>query len=90
MRDKKKATLCTMKYKKKVYKRIPFEVKKEYYSAILEPAASSVNESVNGYIKKALDMRIGLSDEEIEARIQEYRAAHPVESESDEENPISG
>ena len=46
------------KYRKKHYKRIPLDVSKEYYDNQLKPAADAAEESVNGYIKKAIDMRI--------------------------------
>ena len=39
-------------------KRIPLEVRKEYYEDVLLPAAQKAGESVNGYIKKAIADRI--------------------------------
>lgn len=52
--SQKKASL---KYREKNIKRIPLDVQKEKYEQI-KAAAESVNESVNGYIKKAIDERI--------------------------------
>ena len=44
-------------YAKDKLKRIPLDVQKTKYDEI-KAAADQVNESVNGYIKKAIDMRI--------------------------------
>ena len=44
-------------YAKKSLKRIPLDVQKEKYEEI-KTAATSVGESVNGYIKKAADQRM--------------------------------
>ena len=44
-------------YAKKNLKRIPLDVQKEKYDAI-KVAADSAGESVNGYIKKAIDDRM--------------------------------
>ena len=46
-----------VKYKKEKIKRIPLDVRKDKYTEI-KAAAESVGESVNGYIKKAIDRRI--------------------------------
>lgn len=45
------------KYKAKNIKRIPLDVQKEKYEEI-KIHADSHKESVNGYIKKAIDMRM--------------------------------
>lgn len=45
------------KYAKEKLKRIPLDVQKEKYVEI-KSHADSHKESVNGYIKKAIDMRI--------------------------------
>jgi predicted HicB family RNase H-like nuclease len=45
------------KYKQEKMKRIPLDVQKTKYEEI-KAAAENANESVNGYIKKAIDMRI--------------------------------
>lgn len=39
-------------------KRIGFEVKKDYYENILKPAADAAGESMNAFIKKAVQQRI--------------------------------
>ncbi len=49
---------ASIKYAKKHLKRIPLDVPKEYYDSRLKPAADNAGESVNGYIKKSIDMRI--------------------------------
>jgi hypothetical protein len=46
-----------LSYAKDKLKRIPLDVQKSKYEEI-KAAADSVNESVNGYIKKAVDMRM--------------------------------
>lgn len=54
-KENKKA--YNMNYAKDKLKRIPLDVQKEKYDQI-KTAADNVNESVNGYIKKAIDMRM--------------------------------
>ncbi len=49
-----------IEYAKKNLKRIPLDVTKEKYQEI-KTAASIANESVNGYIKKAIDQRMNKS-----------------------------
>lgn len=44
-------------YAKKSLKRIPLDVQKEKYEEI-KTAATTAGESVNGYIKKAIDERM--------------------------------
>ena len=46
-----------LKYAKDKLKRIPLDVSKEKYDQI-KAAADQVGESVNGYIKKSIDMRM--------------------------------
>ncbi len=46
-----------LKYAKDKLKRIPLDVTKEKYDQI-KTAADNAGESVNGYIKKAVDMRM--------------------------------
>lgn len=48
---------ATAKYKEKKLKRIPLDVQKEKYEEIKTAAAAS-GETVNGYIKKAIDERM--------------------------------
>lgn len=54
-KENKKA--YNINYAKDKLKRIPLDVQKEKYDQI-KAAADNVNESVNGYIKKAIDMRM--------------------------------
>ena len=53
-----------VKYAKKNLKRIPLDVSKDYYDTKLKPAADNAGESVNGYIKKSIDMRIDSETQE--------------------------
>lgn len=53
--DKKKN--YDIQYQKDKLKRIPLSVQKAKYDEI-KAAADRVNESVNGYIKKSIDMRM--------------------------------
>lgn len=48
---------ATMKYARENLKRIPLDVQKEKYDEI-KAAATAAGESVNGYIKTAVDRRI--------------------------------
>lgn len=48
---------AAIKYKEKNIKRIPLDVQKEKYEEI-KAAAGAAGESVNGYIKAAVDMRM--------------------------------
>ena len=54
-KENKKA--YNMNYAKDKLKRIPLDVQKSKYDQI-KAAADHVNESVNGFIKKAIDIRI--------------------------------
>jgi len=55
--NKSKKAQYDIEYAKTKLKRIPLDVSKEKYQEIKD-AADAVNESVNGYIKKAIDLRI--------------------------------
>ena len=57
MADLNKKTQYNLEYAKKNLKRIPLDVQKEKYEAI-KAAAEAAGESVNGYIKTAVDMRM--------------------------------
>jgi len=54
-----------MQYAKNNLKRIPLDVRKEKYEQI-KAAATEAGETVNGYIKKAIEMRLGVSLSESE------------------------
>ena len=56
--DKKNFNASQYKYHKKAIKRIPLDVQKEYYENILKPCAKSQGETINGFIKKAINERI--------------------------------
>ena len=47
----------SIKYAKEKYKRIPLDVSKEKYEQIKEHASAN-NESINGFIKRAIDETI--------------------------------
>lgn len=53
----KNKTEYNLQYAKEKLKRIPLDVQREKYEEIAAAAASK-GESVNGYIKKAIDMRM--------------------------------
>ena len=46
------------KYEKNNLKRIPLDVQKDFYEDVLKPAADAAGETVNGFIKKAIEARI--------------------------------
>lgn len=48
----------SMEYAKQKYKRVPLDVTLEKYEEI-KNASETAGETVNGYIKKAIDMRMG-------------------------------
>ena len=52
-----KAYQASVKYKAKNIKRVPLDMQIEKYAEI-QAAAAAAGESVNGYIKKAIDMRM--------------------------------
>jgi len=49
---------ATRKWTQANIKRIPLDVRKEFYEEQIVPAAKKAGESVNGYIKKAIEERI--------------------------------
>lgn len=57
MGNSESKTEYNIKYAKAKLKRIPLDVQKEKYEEI-KSAAERAGESVNGYIKKAIDDRI--------------------------------
>ena len=57
MSDLSNKTKYDLEYAKKKLKRIPLDVQKEKYGEI-KAAATAAGESVNGYIKKAIDDRM--------------------------------
>ena len=57
MQEIDKKTQYNLAYAKKKLKRIPLDVQKEKYDEI-QSAANAVGESVNGYIKRAIDERM--------------------------------
>ena len=63
MSEKKAKTKYDIEYAKTKLKRIPLDVQKEKYEEI-KAAADAAGESVNGYIKKAVDQRIDLEPQD--------------------------
>lgn len=57
MADRTKKADYDIKYAKQNLKRIPLDVKKEKYEEI-KATAEKVGETINGYIKKAIDERM--------------------------------
>ena len=57
MSNNENKTAYNISYAKKNLKRIPLDVQKDKYDEI-KAAADAANESVNGYIKKAIDERM--------------------------------
>lgn len=57
MSEKPSKTIYNIEYAKSKLKRIPLDVQKGKYDAI-KSHATSVGETVNGYIKKAIDERM--------------------------------
>lgn len=57
MQELDKKTQYNLAYAKKNLKRIPLDVQREKYEEI-QSAANAAGESVNGYIKKAIDERM--------------------------------
>lgn len=57
MGNSENKTTYNMNYAKAKLKRIPLDVQKEKYEEI-KAAAAAVDETVNGYIKKAIDERM--------------------------------
>lgn len=53
-----KAKEYTIKYQKEHQKRIPLNMKKEYYDDILKPAADMMDEPVATFIKIAIEERL--------------------------------
>ena len=57
MSNSENKTAYNMNYAKNKLKRIPLDVQKEKYEEI-KTAADSAGETVNGYIKRAIDERM--------------------------------
>lgn len=63
MAEKTDRTEYLLEFAKTHYKRIPLDVTKEKYEQI-RSASSAVGETVNGYIKKAIDDRLNTENVE--------------------------
>lgn len=48
----------SINYAKKNLKRIPLDVKKEYYDEVIVPAAEKNNQSVRGFILSAIEEKV--------------------------------
>lgn len=60
--DKRKQSMYA--YAKANLKRIPFNVQKEFYEK-LKAAADTAGESVNGYIKKSVALRMAAEEQNV-------------------------
>lgn len=49
---------ANIKWQAANYRRVPLDVRKEYYTDVLKPAADKAGETVGGFIKKAIAERI--------------------------------
>lgn len=49
---------CNIRYMKKNLKRIPLDVKKEYYTEVIEKESSKRNMSVRGFILEAIKEKV--------------------------------
>lgn len=58
MSERTKKTEYDIKYAKDHLKRIPLDVPKDTY-IVIKQAADAAGETVNGYIKKAIQLRMG-------------------------------
>lgn len=67
--ERKKA--YNTEYIKENIKRIPLDVQKDKYDEI-KKAASAAGESVNGYIKRAINLRMNISPEDTAALTEKY------------------
>lgn len=52
----------SINYAKKNLKRIPLDVKKEYYDAVIVPAAEKSNQSVRAFILSAIEEKVDKVD----------------------------
>lgn len=84
MQEIDKKTQYNLAYAKKKLKRIPLDVQKEKYDEI-QSAANAVGESVNGYIKRAIDERIerdnqssGLPQKETPSEPDSHKGKRPT------------
>ena len=47
-----------IKWQKENMRRVPLDVRRDYYDEVLKPSADKAGETVGGYIKKAINERI--------------------------------
>lgn len=52
------AKRASVKYRKSHIRRIGLDVQNEYFETVLKPAVDKTGETVNGFIKKAIQQRI--------------------------------
>lgn len=77
MQEIDKKTQYNLAYAKKKLKRIPLDVQKEKYDEI-QSAANAVGESVNGYIKKAIDERMERDNQITDTSQEDNTPADPI------------
>ena len=76
----KSKTEYNIQYAKKNIKRIPLDVQKEKYEEI-KSAALAIGETINGYIKKAIDNRLSNTSNSLNTQQRESQAAEPKATE---------
>jgi len=67
--DKRKESMY--KYARENLKRVPLDVPKEKYDEI-KAAAEAAGESINGFIKRAVDIRMTISPEDAAMLTEKY------------------
>lgn len=77
----KSKTEYNIQYAKKNIKRIPLDVQKEKYEEI-KSAALAIGETINGYIKKAIDNRLSNTSNSLNTQQRESQAAEPKATET--------
>lgn len=65
MKLSEKAMAHKLEYARDMYKRVPLDLKKDKYNDV-KRAADNAGETVNGYIKTAIDMRLSADNAEHE------------------------
>ena len=73
--EKRKETM--IEYAKKNLKRVPLDIQKDKYEEI-KAAAKAAGESVNGFIKTAVDLRMMMSPEDAKILCEKYFTKIPL------------
>jgi predicted HicB family RNase H-like nuclease len=54
---------ATLKYRENAYKRVPFDIPKDFYEQV-KVAAQSQGKSINGFIKEALEEKMSRANDD--------------------------